>query len=75
MSPKIQTQALALPIEQRALLAMALLGSLDDDRAPPEAISQAWLDVAAQRAHQIDSGEVELISYDVVRAQAKALCR
>ena len=75
MNSHLQTQALALPSEERALLAMALLGSLEDQVSSTEKVSQAWLEIASERARQIDAGEVELIPYETVRSQAQALCR
>lgn len=75
MNSNLQTQALALPTEERALLAMALLGSLEDKASSAETVSQAWLEIASERARQIDAGEVELIPYETVRSQAQALCR
>lgn len=75
MNSNLQTQALALPAEERALLAMALLGSLEDKASSAQKVSQAWLEIASERARQIDAGEVELIPYETVRSQAQALCR
>jgi hypothetical protein len=75
MNSNLQTQALALPNEERALLAMALLGSLEDQASPNKKLSLAWLEIASERARQIDAGEVELIPYETVRSQAQALCR
>lgn len=73
MNSHLQTQALALPSEERALLATALLGSLEDQVSSTEKVSQAWLEIASERARQIDAGEVELIPYETVRSQAQAL--
>ena len=75
MKSHLQTEALALPSQERALLAMALLSSLEDQAASAAHVSQDWLEIAAERARQIDAGEVELIPYEIVREQAQALCR
>lgn len=75
MKSHLQTEALALPSQERALLAMALLSSLEDQAPSEPQVSQAWLEIAAERARQIDASEAELIPYETVREQAQALCR
>lgn len=75
MNSHFQSQALALPPQERASLAMALLSSLEDQAISANQVSQAWLDIAVERARQVDAGEVELIPYETVREQAQALCR
>jgi hypothetical protein len=54
-------------------LVRELLTSLDD--LPYKEIDRLWLEEAAQRAAQIDAGDVELVSADEVDRKAMALLR
>jgi Putative addiction module component len=59
----IRAEALKLPLQARGHLASDLLKSLEAfDRAENE---KFWLDEAAKRAVEIDSGAVQLIPSDV----------
>ena len=58
----IEKEALHLPIEARAKLAQRLLSSLDS--LTEKEAEQLWLKTAQQRADEIDSGEVKLVSAD-----------
>jgi Putative addiction module component len=59
----IRSEALKLPLKSRGHLASDLLKSLEDfDRRESEKL---WLDEAAKRAVEIDSGAVQLIPSDV----------
>lgn len=70
---EIRHQALALPLDQRALLAEQLLSSLD---APSEGeISELWLAAAERRAAEIDRGDVTLVSGEELELQVQALFR
>jgi hypothetical protein len=70
-SKSVEQQALGLPAPDRAKLAQKLLESLDDlSDAEREKL---WLDEAARRAAQIDSGEVALIPGSEVARKARAL--
>ena len=69
----IANQALSLPATLRAELAAQLLSSLDD--LPEAEIEPLWLQVAAQRAEQLDRGLSERISAQEVRRQAMALLK
>ena len=70
---EIRHQALALPLDQRALLAEQLLSSLD---APSEGeISELWLAEAERRAAEIDRGDVTLVSGEELDLQVQALFR
>ncbi|BCO26190.1 hypothetical protein MIZ03_1070 [Rhodoferax lithotrophicus] len=69
----ITREALSLPVQQRAELAAQLLSSLD---ALSEAeIEPLWLQVAAQRAAEMDQGLSRRIPAEEVRRQAKALLK
>jgi len=72
-SKSVEKQALGLPAPDRARLAQKLLESLDTlSDAEREKL---WLDEAARRAAQLDSGEVELISGEEVARKARALLK
>jgi hypothetical protein len=74
MTPEaIADQALSLPATLRAELAAQLLSSLDD--LPEAEIEPLWLQVAAQRAEQLDRGQSQRISAQEVGRQARALLR
>jgi len=67
----LRDEALALPAEQRAELAVELLASLDDDISEddPEEIDRAWGDEMMRRSAQIASGEVKTLTWGEVLAQ------
>lgn len=69
----LEHEVLNLPVEDRARLARELLDSLED--LSPEELERLWLDEAEQRAAEIDSGEVELVSSEDVDQKALALLR
>lgn len=70
-SKSLEKQALSLPAPDRARLAQRLLESLDD--LSDSEREKLWLDEAARRAAQLDSGEVELIPGSEVARKARAL--
>ena len=69
----ITSEALSLPVQQRAELAAQLLSSLD--ALTETEIEALWLQEAANRAAQIDRGLYKLISAEEVRLQANALLK
>jgi hypothetical protein len=72
-SKSVEKQALGLPAPDRARLAQKLLESLDTLTDAER--EKLWLDEAARRAAQLDSGDVELISGNEVAGKARALLR
>jgi len=69
----ITLEALSLPMQQRAELAAQLLSSLD---VLSEAeLEPLWLQVAAQRAAEMDQGLSMRIPAEDVRRQARALLK
>jgi putative addiction module component (TIGR02574 family) len=60
-------QALALPSESRAALAVFLLESLDDTVDP--SVEQAWSREIAHRIEELDSGKVNPIPWAEARRQ------
>jgi putative addiction module component (TIGR02574 family) len=69
----IQRQALGLSAQERARLAQELLDSID--RLPGSELEALWLDEAARRASEIDSGAAVLVSGTEVARKARALAR
>ncbi|MCP5110246.1 MAG: addiction module protein [bacterium] len=62
--------ALSLPSEARAALADSLLESLDGE--VDEDAEDAWRKEIRRRLHEIDSGAVELISWQDAERRLKA---
>ena len=56
-------EAVALPVEERALLVDSLLQSLDQ---PESAIDKKWADVANKRLAEMRSGNVQPVPGDEV---------
>lgn len=69
----LTSEALSLPVQQRAELAAQLLSSLD--ALSESEIEALWLQEAAHRASQIDQGLAKLIPAEEVRRQANALLK
>ncbi len=70
MPSDLRDEALALPAEQRAELAVELLTSLDDEIAEDDQdeVDRAWGEEMTRRSAQIASGEVETLTWDEVLA-------
>jgi putative addiction module component (TIGR02574 family) len=66
----IEEEALALPVEERAKLIERLLESLDT--LPEQEAEALWLDVAEQRARQIDEGKVQLVTPEELERRVQA---
>ena len=64
----ITSEALSLPVQQRAELAAQLLSSLD-------ALSESEIEEAAHRAAEMDQGLSKRIPDEEVRRQANALLK
>lgn len=64
-------KALALPPDARAALAGSLLESLDEEPAD-EGVEAAWSEEIKHRLEDIDSGKVQMISYEEVRRRLAA---
>lgn len=67
----VALEALSLPVNARAKLALELIESLDN--LTPMEIEALWIEEAVRRADQIDAGVVELIDSKTVSAQVRAL--
>ena len=62
----IGAAALALPVEERAKLARALLESLDESRVDHE-VEQAWIQEIDKRIRALDSGEATTVEWAEAR--------
>jgi len=67
---KLETQALKLPVEQRARLAERLISSLDQTTDPDS--EQLWLREAERRLGEIESDQVEIVPADRVIDKARS---
>jgi putative addiction module component (TIGR02574 family) len=70
---EIRREALALSVEDRELLAEQLLSSLDD--LSEAEIQQLWLHEAARRAAELEQGQVQRISAEIVLREARSLLK
>ena len=64
LAEKIMSEAMQLPISERAFLAEQLIESLDASAG--EALSPAWLAEVRRRCREIDEGRARLIPADEV---------
>jgi putative addiction module component (TIGR02574 family) len=73
---RLETEALELPVRERAALAHRLIASLDEgpDDDPTE-VELAWEGEIRQRLEAYRNGEVQAVSSDDVFAKARALLR
>jgi len=70
---EIRELVFALPPNQRLLLADEIYESVDAEDAEDEAeVATAWDDEIKRRLDEIDSGKVQLLSYEEVRADMDA---
>ncbi len=69
----ITSEALSLPVQQRAELAAQLLSSLD--ALSKTEIELLWFQEAARRAAEMDEGLSKRIPAEEVRRQANALLK
>jgi len=69
----LEWEALRLPAKDRALLADALLGSLDDEAA--RAHEAAWLQESESRFAAYQRGEIEAVDGPQVLAELRAKYR
>lgn len=67
----IELEAWGLPSDERAKLALDLIESLET-LAPAE-IERLWAAESQRRSRQIDNGEVQLLSSEVVAQRAREL--
>ena len=70
---QIETEALSLPVDDRATLAHRLLLSLDEVSEPE--FDRLWGEESVRRAAQIDDGQRQCVSGDDVARKARALLK
>lgn len=70
---QIESEALALPVQERAALAQRLLLSLED--ISDQEFEKLWADESVRRAADFDSGKTTSISGEEVARKARALLR
>lgn len=68
----IEDDALQLPDEDRARLAVRLLASLEDEAGSPEEIEKLWVAEAERRFRELRDGVVQGIAARDVFAQLRA---
>lgn len=61
--------ALALPVEERAKVASALLASLDDPADDPAEVQAVWMAEIRSRIDDLRSGRVRTIPLGQIRAE------
>ena len=72
---KVLQDALALPSDERVLVAEELFDSVDVDEAHEE-LDAAWRSEILRRVEQVRSGEVEPVSWEAARERGRrALAR
>ncbi len=70
--PDIEKDALRLPAEDRARLAVCLLSSLEATTESPEEIEKLWIAEAARRFREMRDGVVQGIPAGEVFAELRA---
>ncbi len=67
-SVTLREELLALPIDERAELAVDLLASLDDEAGleDPADVDQAWSEELLRRSEQVSSGTASTVGWDQV---------
>lgn len=69
---EIEDDALGLPAEERARLALRLLASLEDTIESPEEIEKLWIAEAERRFRELRDGVVQGIPARKVFAELRA---
>jgi len=70
--PEIEKDALRLPAEDRARLAVRLLSSLEETTESPEEIEKIWIAEAERRFRELRDGVVEGIPAREVFTELRA---
>jgi putative addiction module component (TIGR02574 family) len=70
--PEIEKDALRLPAEDRARLAVRLLSSLEETTESPEEIEKLWIAEAERRFQELRGGVVQGIPAKEVFAELRA---
>jgi putative addiction module component (TIGR02574 family) len=70
---QLESEALSLPVQERALLVQRLLLSLEEISDPE--FDRLWGDESARRAAEFDAGKVNAIPGEDVAKKARSLLR
>lgn len=70
---QIESEALSLPVQDRAALAQRLLLSLEEVSEPE--FEHLWAEESMRRAAEFDAGNTQAIPGDEVAKKARALLR
>ncbi len=69
----VLSQALHLPLKQRARLAHALLTSLDEGSAEkPADVEQSWAEETSRRLSKVDAGTAKSVPWSQIKRELKA---
>lgn len=71
---QLESEALSLPIQQRASLAHRLLLSLEEITAESE-FDQLWAEESMRRVTEFDAGRAKAVSGEEVAAKVRSLLR
>jgi putative addiction module component (TIGR02574 family) len=69
---RLLEEALALPLEERAVLVLELEASLHEAYEPPEQVEAAWREEIARRLQEIEAGTAELFDGETVLRELRA---
>jgi putative addiction module component (TIGR02574 family) len=69
---ELESEALKLPIEERAKLAQRLILSIDDEGEPDPEHERLWMEEIERRCRAIDEGRARLIPAEEVFASIEA---
>ena len=69
IATEMLTEILRLPVEERALLALELLRSLDGE--PEQGAAEAWDAEIERRGAEVDAGTADTMTFDEYRAHVR----
>lgn len=69
---KLLDEVMALSANEREMIAVRLLDSLEGEDEDPEEVEKTWMEEVRRRVAQIDAGEVECRPLDDVLAELRA---
>jgi len=69
---KLLDEVMALSVNEREMIAVRLLDSLEGEDEDPKEVEKAWMEEVRRRIAQIDAGEVECRPLDDVLVELRA---
>ncbi|HSI59271.1 MAG TPA: addiction module protein [Ideonella sp.] len=69
----VLTEAMALAPDERSLVAIALLDSLQGDGTPEDEVTRSWVAEARRRSDEIKAGRVAAVPLEEFRAWFNSL--